>query len=56
MRVLDCNECGETISAANDTELQATVQAHLRDEHDEVLGDEEAEEFVAENAYDATDS
>ena len=56
MRVLECNECGETLSAANDEELQAGLQAHLRDEHDEALGDEEAEDFINENAYDATDS
>jgi predicted small metal-binding protein len=56
MRVLECNECGETITAANDAELQAAVTAHMRDEHDEVLGEEEAEELVHENAYDAMDS
>ena len=56
MRVLDCNECGETISAANDDELAAAVAAHMRDEHDETLGEEEVADLVEENAYEAMDS
>jgi hypothetical protein len=56
MRVMECNECGETLSAANDNELQASLQAHMRDEHDVALGDEESEELVAENGYDAMDA
>ena len=56
MRVFECNECGETLSAANDEELAASVTAHMRDEHDEAIGDEEAEELISQGAYDATDS
>ena len=40
MRVIECNECGETVSAANDEELARNLAEHLRDEHD-VEPDEE---------------
>ena len=35
MRVIECNECGETVSAANDEELAGRLAAHLRSEHDD---------------------
>jgi predicted small metal-binding protein len=56
MRVIECNECGETISAANDEELAARLTAHLRQEHDETLDEEEVGDLVHEQAYDAMDS
>lgn len=55
MRVIECNECGETVSAANDPELADALAAHHADEHDPIDG-ETAEELVSESAYDATDS
>jgi predicted small metal-binding protein len=56
MRVIECDECGEAISAADDNELQRRLGDHLRDEHD--LEPEEAEvaELVDGEAYDAMDS
>jgi hypothetical protein len=40
MRVIECNECGETISAANDEEPD----------------EDEVADLVHEQAYDASDS
>jgi predicted small metal-binding protein len=56
MRVIECNECGETISAANDEELAARLAEHLRSEHGERPDEDEVEDLVHEQAYDATDS
>ena len=56
MRVIECNECGDTVSAANDEELAAHLAKHLRSEHDEEPDDEEVADLVHEQAYDATDS
>jgi predicted small metal-binding protein len=55
MRVIECNECGETISAANDKELAAHLAEHLRSEHDIDADDADLAEMVDE-AYEATDS
>jgi predicted small metal-binding protein len=54
MRVIECNECGETLQAATDEELTGRLSAHLRDEHG--IDDADAEELVGESAYDAMDS
>jgi predicted small metal-binding protein len=56
MRVIECNECGETISAANDEELARNLAQHLKAEHDENPDTEEIEELVEDQAYDAMDS
>ena len=56
MRVIECNECGETISAAEDAELERRLAAHLRKEHGEELDQDEAADLVHEQAYDAMDS
>ena len=56
MRVIECNECGETVSAANDDELAAKLAEHLRAEHDLEPDDEEVADLVHDEAYDATDS
>ena len=56
MRVVECNICGETISAATDEELVSRVTEHLESEHDEEPDSEEVEAMVEEQAYDATDS
>jgi len=56
MRVIECNECGETVSAANDEELARNLAAHLREEHDVEPDDEEIADLVHDEAYDATDS
>ena len=56
MRTIECNECGEAITAANDEELTRNLAAHLRSEHDAEVGDEEVAETVAAEAYEAMDS
>jgi len=35
MRVVECDVCGETISAADDEELVGRVKEHLLEEHDQ---------------------
>jgi predicted small metal-binding protein len=57
MRVIECNECGATIKAANDQELVAELDRHMASEHSDVeWEDESSEELVSARAYDATDS
>ena len=56
MRVIECNECGETISAANDEELARHLAGHLESEHDEKPDEDEIADLMHEQAYDATDS
>ena len=55
MRVIECNECGETLSAATDKELAGRLAEHLQSEHDIDVDDADLAEMVDE-AYDATDS
>ena len=56
MRVIECNECGETISAANDEELGRHLAEHMGSEHDERLEEDEVTDLIHEQAYDASDS
>ena len=35
MRVIECNVCGETISAASDDELAGRLGTHLKEEHEQ---------------------
>ena len=56
MRVIECDECGEPLQAANDAELVRVVSAHMTDEHDGVVDKEEITELVDSDAYEATDS
>jgi hypothetical protein len=56
MRVIECNECGEPLTAANDEELVRSLGAHLESEHDEQPDAGELAELVADEAYEATDS
>ena len=56
-RVIECNECGATISAANDEELREELSRHMKEEHsDAEWDDERASEVIGEQAYTATDS
>ena len=56
MRVIECDECGETLSAADDEELTRRLGRHLSQEHERELDEEELAELMAEEAYDAMDS
>jgi hypothetical protein len=56
-RTIECNVCGEPLTAANDEELVTQVQAHYEREHQEAAVDEaQARELVAREAYDAGDA
>lgn len=56
MRVIECNECGDTVTAADDDELVRRMAAHLRREHDAEPEEDELRDLVADQAYDAMDS
>ena len=57
MRVVECNVCGEPLSAANDDELVQRLQAHVESEHpDEEFDESAARAMIDEQAYDATDN
>ena len=56
MRVIECDECGETIQADGDAELVRNLGAHLRGQHDIDTDEEELTELVEAEAYEATDS
>ena len=56
MRVIECNICGETLSAADDEELVGRLKDHLSEEHDEEPSDDEVHQTVDREAYDAMDS
>jgi len=56
VRVVECDICGETISAADDAELARRLSDHLSEEHDQAPDEEEAMATVDKEAYDATDS
>ena len=56
-RVIECNICGEPLSAATDEELLGQVREHTEAEHpDAGLGDEQAREMISREAYDAADA
>lgn len=54
MRVIDCNECGATIKAANDEDLVGEVDSHMQSEHSD--SDWDSSQIVERQAYDAEDS
>ena len=57
MRVIECNICGQCLSAATDAELVGVLRGHMEERHSEASGDEsETRRLVAEQAYEAMDS
>ena len=57
MRTVECNICGEPLTAATDEELLERMRNHLEAEHPESDWNEEAaSDMIAAEAYDATDS
>ena len=56
MQVIECNECGETLQAAENEELVRILAAHLASEHDIESDEEELTELVENEAYPAMDS
>jgi predicted small metal-binding protein len=56
MQVIECNECGETLQAADNDELVKVLGAHMSSEHDSDADEEELTELVEAEAYEAMDS
>jgi predicted small metal-binding protein len=57
MRVIECNVCGEPLSAADDEELLRRLRAHFESEHASEAFDEEQErQAISEQAYTASDN
>jgi predicted small metal-binding protein len=56
MRVIECDRCGDTLSAADDAELGKRLARHVKEDHEEELSDEDVEELLGEEAYDAMDA
>ena len=56
MQVIECNECGETLQAADNEELTRILGGHLAEEHDIRSDEEELVELVESDAYEAMDS
>jgi len=56
MRVIDC-ECGKTLQAANDEDLANAVRDHVAEDHSDMdLSDDQVQEMVSAQAYDADDA
>ena len=56
-RVIECNICGEPLSAATDEELLGQVMRHVESEHpDAGVDEEQAREMIDREAYDAADA
>ena len=57
MRVIECNICGEPLSAANDEELLRRVRTHMESEHaSEGFDESQARAMIDEQAYTASDN
>jgi predicted small metal-binding protein len=57
MRVVECNVCGEPLSAANDDELVRRLHSHVESEHpDEEFDESAARTMIDEQAYTASDN
>jgi predicted small metal-binding protein len=56
VRTIECNVCGETVTAADDDELARHLVEHLKEEHDEEPDADEVHQTVDREAYDAMDS
>jgi predicted small metal-binding protein len=56
-RTIECNLCGEPLSAANDEELLTQIQEHNEQEHrEDAIEEAQAREMIANEAYDAGDA
>ena len=56
MRVVECDICGETVTAADDEELARRLSDHLTEEHDESPSEDDVMTTIDREAYDAMDS
>jgi predicted small metal-binding protein len=56
VQVIECDECGETLQAAENEELMRILGAHLAQEHGIENDEQELAELVESEAYEAMDS
>ena len=57
MRVIECNGCGEPLTAATDEELLRRLREHMEAEHPNAAFDEDVgREVIDREAYEASDS
>jgi predicted small metal-binding protein len=57
MRTIECNHCGEPLTAVDDESLAARLLEHAEQVHpDAGVSEDEAQRQVAEQAYSATDN
>jgi predicted small metal-binding protein len=57
MRVIECDVCGEVVSAPDDDELVGRLREHAESQHPDAVPEEDAARaVVASQAYDAMDS
>jgi predicted small metal-binding protein len=56
MRTIECDICGEPITASNDDELVGRLTEHLSEEHDASPDEDGVRQTIDRDAYDALDS
>jgi hypothetical protein len=56
MRTIECDICGEPLTADNDETLAERLKDHLVEEHDQTPELDEVQQTVDREAYDAVDS
>jgi hypothetical protein len=56
MRVIECDICGELISAANDEELREGLRRHYAATHPDAEPSDDRLDAIVVGAYDAMDS
>ena len=56
MRTIECYARGEPVSGADDEELLVRLKTHLAEDHEMTPTDDEVQQTIDREAYDATDS
>jgi transcription initiation factor IIE alpha subunit len=56
MRTIECDICGEPLTAADDEALAERLKDHLTEEHDQTPDLDDVQQTIDREAYDATDS
>jgi hypothetical protein len=56
MRTIECDICGEPLTANDDEALAVGLREHIIEEHDQTPDLDEVQQTVDREAYDAVDS
>jgi predicted small metal-binding protein len=56
MRVIECDVCGQALTAADDPELAQRLGDHMRAEHEADPDPDDLSDLIEGEAYDAMDS